>query len=315
MGVVPILGVIIVTWNCRDLALRCLAAVMGSRLPGPVEVVVVDNASVDGTPDAIAAAFPGVRLIRNAANLGFAAANNLGFAACSAPLLLLLNPDAFPDGPDTFAAMREALLQRPDHAAAGGRLVFPDGRHQVGDAGYAPTLPHIAAWAFGLHGFARGLFVSSRSRSPMIDVDWLCGACIMVRQAAIRDAGPLDAGFFMYAEDVEWGCRLRRHGWGMLYLTDLRVLHLQGGTQAGPGAAPRTGWLDSLGSLFLSLHGSRQWLPFCLLLQAGFGLRGLFYQALRPKGGKAAAMFAFARHAGRMRRSQPKGGAASPAPA
>jgi N-acetylglucosaminyl-diphospho-decaprenol L-rhamnosyltransferase len=303
----PVLSVVIVTWNCRDLVLRCLGMLAGSKLPGTCEIIVVDNASADGTADTIAARFPHVLLVRNARNSGFAGGTNLGISVATAPVILLLNPDAFPATPHTFAALLAILGRNPQHAAVGCRLVFPDGNHQVGDAGFRPSLRHVAAWAFGLIRIRgiHGLFLSGPGArgADLIDVDWICAASLMVRASAIRDVGSLNETFFMYAEDVEWGCRMREHGWSVGYVPGERVVHLQGGTQSQEPLTAPVGWIDSLGRLYLHQQGASQWWLFCLLLWTGFGLRTVVY-GMRPSSrGKARTMLAFARHASRLRRS------------
>lgn len=293
----PRLAIIVVTWNCRALALDCVRQAAASRVPGGIEIVVVDNASSDGTAEAVQAAFRDVTVLRNQDNLGFAAANNQAIRATAAPFVLLVNPDAFPTTPDTFANMLTCLERDPRLAAVGARLVYPDGRHQAGDAGYRPTLATIAAWSFCLHRWLPGLMVIGRPRAPVQDVDWVCGAAMLVRRAAIEDAGPLDERFFMYAEDVEWGCRFRRAGWRIGYVHAQLVIHLQGGTQS---KAVRGDWLHRLGELYRAQSGARHWEAFCGLLCLGFGLRALAYGPVAPA--KARAMFIYARHAWRMRR-------------
>lgn len=323
----PRLAILIVTWNCRALALDCVRQAAASNIPGGSEIVVVDNASGDGTADAVQAAFADVTVLRNRANAGFAAANNQAIRVTSAPFVLLLNPDAFPAAPDTFAHLLMCLDRDPGLAAVGPRLVFPDGRHQAGDAGYRPTLASVAAWSLGLHRWLRGLVVTGRPRAPVHDVDWVCGAAMLVRRAAIEQAGPLDERFFMYAEDVEWGCRFRQAGWRIGYVHAQRVIHLQGGTQApasrgdaqaktsrgdaqaqasrcdDPEKAPRGDWLHRLGELYDAQSGARHRRTFCGLLWLGFSVRGIAYAPVAS--GKARAMFAYARHAWHMRSGQP----------
>ncbi|HEY0420568.1 MAG TPA: glycosyltransferase family 2 protein, partial [Acetobacteraceae bacterium] len=273
----PLLSIIVVTWNCRDLALRCLDEIAASRIGAPYEVLVVDNASADGTAAAVAAAHPAVRLTVNAENLGYARANNQAIAEAAGAFLLLLNPDAFPTGADEFAAMLSFLRAHGEYAALGCQLVHPDGRHQVGDAGFRPTPRHVAAHGLGLTRLmpgARGLFVT-RLPDAVMDVDWVCGACLLVRAEVVRQVGGLDDRFFLYAEDVEWGCRMRARGHRIGYLPGVRMLHIQGGTQAG--ASPR--WLDSLGQLYARMNGGRRWGVFRWSLAAGFAMRAAAYRA------------------------------------
>lgn len=305
----PALTVIIVTWNCRALALRCLATLARSALAEPPEVIVVDNASSDGTAAAIAATFPRVRVVANDQNRGFAAANNQALAEASGRHALLLNPDAFAEDPAALPALLRLLDDNPRLAIAGCRLVHADGRHQVGDAGWRPGLGSLSWHALGLTqvfpGRLRGAFlVRPDALGPgPVAVDWICGACLMVRMAAVRQVGALDPRFFLYAEDVEWGCRMRAAGWGVAYLPGPRVLHIQGGTQA---AGVSTRWLDNLVRLHVALNGAGRLGLLRLALAAGFGLRAALYRGAsllpgRPAmRGRAHAMWTYARHAWRM---------------
>lgn len=313
------LSVIIVTWNCRALVLDCLAALLAAELPEPAEIILVDNASADGTAEAVAAAHPAVRVIASPTNAGFAGGNNLGFAAARGRTLLLLNPDAFPAAPDSLIALWRFLETHPDHAAAGPRLLHGDGRHQVGDAGWRPGFATLALHALGvtqlLPRHARGVFLIRPDRlgAGPVPVDWLCGACLMIRAEAVRRIGGLDERFFLYGEDVEWGCRMRQAGLRLAYLPGVMVRHLQGGTQAGGAVSTR--WLDSLVRLHCDLNGTATLPLLRPVLAAGFALRALAYRiaALRPgqdaKARQAAAMWVFARHAWGM---HPDAGAAQP---
>jgi len=313
----PMVTIIVVTWNCRALALRCLTEIANSRIGATHEVIVVDNASADGTANAIADAFPDVRLIRSPDNLGFAKANNLAIRRAAGRYLLLLNPDAFPTTPDTLADLLRFLREHDSYAAAGCRLVHADGRHQVGDAGYRPSPLNVAIHGLGLSQLmppGHGLFVvrPDAGGAGAFDVDWICGACLLVRADVVRDTGPLDEGYFMYAEDVEFGCRLRDHGHRIAYLPGVRVLHLQGGTQAGSGAS--VAWIDSLAHLYARMNHGRYWAVFRLSMTLGFLMRAGAYRlgGLIPGRGQLAtranAMARYARHTWGIRKASQKGG-------
>ncbi len=313
----PLVTIIVVTWNCRELALRCLREVARSRIGAPHEVIVVDNASADGTADAIAEAYPDVHLIRGTENLGFAKANNLAIRRAVGRYLLLLNPDAFPTTPDSLADLLRFLRAHDGYAAAGCRLIHADGRHQVGDAGYRPSPLNMAIHGLGISQFmppGRGLFVvrPDAAGSRAFDVDWICGACLLVRSDVVRRTGPLDEGFFMYAEDVEFGCRLRDHGYRIAYLPGVSVLHLQGGTQAGSGAS--VAWIDSLAQLYARMNRGRYWAVFRVSMTLGFLMRAGAYRLLglmpgrRPLVTRAHAMARYARHTWGIRKISLNGG-------
>ena len=312
-GVVHPLDVtfIVITWNCLPLALRCLAEIHASRINRSFEIIVVDNASTDGTAGQIACAFPTVRLIANTVNAGYAKANNQAISLAAGRILVLLNPDAFPTMPETFASLVDAL-DGSEFAALGCRLIHVDGRHQVGDAGWRPTPWHVVVHALGLSQMlpgARGLFrvrPASGATAP-IDVDWVCGACLLVHADTVRQHGGLDERFFMYAEDVEFGCRLRDRGLRVGYLPGQTVLHIQGGTQA-QGDLVSTGWLDSLAGLYGIMNGGRHWFTFRAAMALGFLLRAAAYRLLaqlsgrRALAGRAGVMAHYAGHAWRLPR-------------
>jgi GT2 family glycosyltransferase len=296
-GAAPALTVVIVTWNSADTIGACLASLQASTGLGGVETIIVDNASSDETCALIDRDFPATTLIRNNENSGFARANNMPIAAARAETLLLLNPDVILTDPAALSKLAAVLTADPAVGLVGGRLVFHDGRHQVGDAGFAPNAGNMIRHGLGLGHLVAGLHGiylvrPDRSAGKPMEVDWLCGACLMVRREAIRVAGPLDESLFLYAEDVEFGCRLRRHGWRAVYLPDVRIVHLQGKSEAQAQAGSdvpevaSTRWLTSLLQLHARLYGRERLWQVQLAFAAGFMLRAAAYEALaliKPK--------------------------------
>lgn len=276
----PGLSVLIVTYDSASEIDTCLALLTASRIDRACEVIVVDNASGDGTPARIAARWPEVRLIAEAENHGFAGANALAYAACRGARVLLLNPDAYLRDPNAVAAALAHLDAHPDVGAVGLRLVFEDGRHQVGDAGFEPRPLSVAVHAAGLSGRfgLRGLYLSGRqARGPRpVAVDWLCGAFLMLRREAVEAIGGLSSPLFLYGEDIDWGCRLRDAGWRVDYLPAPAVVHLQGGS----GGARSARWLDGLAGIYRLRNAGRR--PssqafFAVPLRLGFTARALTY--------------------------------------
>jgi GT2 family glycosyltransferase len=182
--------------------------------------------------------------------------------------------------------------------------VHADGRHQVGDAGWRPSFASLALHALGLTQLLprrlHGVYLvrpDALGAGP-VAADWICGACLLVRSAAVRQAGGLDPAYFMYAEDVEWGCRMRRAGLRLAYLPAVRVTHLQGGTQASGGPVS-TRWLDNLVRLHCTLNGAGTLPLLRPVLAAGFALRALAYRAA-GMAARARLMAAYARHSWRL---------------
>lgn len=230
------LSIIIVSYNTRDLTRACLrsafAGLERSALRG--EVWVVDNASADGSADMVRAEFPQARLIANADNRGFAAANNQAIAESDARHVMLLNSDAEVRG-DALGTMVRVLDGRPNVGAVGARLVYPDGSFQH-SAFRFPGFAQILLDFFPLH--PRLLDSRLNGRYPRrlyagmepFAVDHPLGAALMVRAETVRQVGLLDEGFFMYCEEIDWCWRMRKAGWEVLCVPMAEVMHHGAGT-------------------------------------------------------------------------------------
>jgi GT2 family glycosyltransferase len=223
----PDLTVIIVSYNTRDLLLQCLSAVLAGVGSLTVDVVVVDNASEDGSADAVAQRFPQVRLIRNPDNRGFAAACNQGLAEAQGRYLLLLNPDTLVAS-NALADMAAFLDNNPRVGAVGAQLIHEDGRLQNSIANF-PTL----ATELLNKSLLRRLFPSrypgkERAFSGPVEVESVIGACMMVSRDALKEVGPLDESYFFFLEETDWCFRMRQGGWKIFSLPHVRVVHLQG---------------------------------------------------------------------------------------
>ena len=223
--------VCIVNWNTRDLLRNCLRALDAGLGRLSVEVVVVDNGSTDGSVELVLEEFPLATLIRNERNQGFARANNQALARARGRYVLLLNSDAFVEA-STLAALVEALDGEPRAGAAGGTLLNADGSFQHSYADF----PGLLEETLLLTGLSRWLlrpgypsYPESGSRRVQ-RVDWVSGALLMVRAAAIEQVGPLDEAYFMYAEEMDWCYRLRRARWLVVHVPGARAVHLGGGT-------------------------------------------------------------------------------------
>ena len=234
------LGVVILNWNTRDLLRSCLATVLASKGGLDLRACVVDNASSDGSAAMLRAEFPGVQIVESPTNVGYAAGNNLGLRALgfetdsrNAPRhALLLNPDT--RVPETALAELVAYMDaRPEVGCVGPRLVLPDGSLDLACRRSFPT-PEVSFWR--MTGLSR-VFPRSRllGRYNMTylderletEVDSVVGACMLVRGAAIAQAGLLDEDFWMYGEDLDWALRLKQAGWKTMYCPRVTVLHVK----------------------------------------------------------------------------------------
>jgi GT2 family glycosyltransferase len=220
--------VVIVSYNTRELlsaALKRLLASTGVSL----DVVVVDNGSHDGSPAMVERDFPSVRLVRNADNRGFAAANNVALAGSVSPVWLLLNPDTLVE-PDTVARLRAALLADATLGIVGPRVLNADGSLQ--SCGYwYPTLLREVRLSKNVNRLLRRLVGDDVPGPPPdapTDVDWVDGCCLMVRRDAACDVGLMDEQYFLYGEELDWCRSVRRAGWRIRTVPDAVMTHLQG---------------------------------------------------------------------------------------
>jgi N-acetylglucosaminyl-diphospho-decaprenol L-rhamnosyltransferase len=222
--------VVIVAHNAGDLLAEAVASAAAQA--GVESVWVVDAASADGSVVAAARRRPGFHTI-SASNEGFAAGNNRGIAATGAPFVLLLNPDALLllGALDALVAAAQA---QPRAAIVGALVLDLDGGVQAGSFGRFPTLASVVAERLrGAVSRARdGRRRSPRRPATLTSVDWVTGAAMLVRRDAIADAGPMDEGFFLYYEDVEWCHRMRTHGWDVLVEPAAQVAHHRGAAAA-----------------------------------------------------------------------------------
>src|SRR5690606_12703088 len=237
------LGVIILNWNTCDLLRRCLQTVFASQGEFNYKVIVVDNASTDGSPEMVAREFPQVELIINPVNTGYPAGNNIGLRAlgfndkgdvkADAPrYALLLNPDTEVP-PDALYAMVELMDTRPEIGAAGRKLVLPDGSLDKACRRGFPT-PMVSLYHFlGLGKLFPKSPRFARYNMTFLDpdqeaeVDSVVGAFMIVRREAIESAGLLDETFFMYGEDIDCAYRIQNSGWKIVYQPQVTVKHVK----------------------------------------------------------------------------------------
>jgi len=227
------LSIVIVNWNVRDLLRRCLHSIISSlQLPTSnlqIEVIVVDNASSDGSVAMVEEEFPQVRLIANSENVGFTVSNNQGIAVSRGRYVLLLNPDTEIVG-DALTTMVEYMDDHPQVGALGPQLLNPDGSIQSSRRRF-PTLATaflestiLQQW-FPDDAVLRRYYILDRPDDEVQELDWVTGACLLARREAIEEAGLLDEGFFMYSEELDWCRRIKAQGWKMVYLPTAKVIH------------------------------------------------------------------------------------------
>lgn len=263
-AVQPALTVQIVSYNTRELTLRCLEALYAATQE-PVRVVVLDNASADGSADAIAAAFPQVDLIRSAENIGFARANNVIAETVTTEWLLLLNTDT-----EVHEGAIDALLAfaraHPENGIYGGRTVFPDGRLNPGSCWNRLTPWSAFCHATGLVAAFKhtALFDSEAiggwKRDSVRTVDIVSGCFFLIPTALWNELGGFDPRFFMYGEEVDLCHRARARGWQPIVTPDAEIMHLGGASRNSP-ASKRIQNARARAS-FVDLHWQPAWKPW-----------------------------------------------------
>jgi N-acetylglucosaminyl-diphospho-decaprenol L-rhamnosyltransferase len=223
----PELAVVVVNHNAGDYLGRCLDSVLGAAGGISLDVVVVDNASRDDSVRSVGSR-PGVRLIENRANLGFAAGANVGIRATDAPFVLLLNPDAeILSG--TLASLVKVARDRPDAGAIGALVRNPDRTLQPSARRVPRTFEALMHAFLGPlapgNPWTRTYTMADWDRTTEREVEWISGSAMLLRREALHDVGVFDEGYYMYVEDVDLCTRLREEGWGVVFSPELEVVH------------------------------------------------------------------------------------------
>lgn len=225
------LDVVIVNYNSTPQLLQCIRSLLSAREGVSLDIYVQDNASQEGDLSVVTKDFPEVDLTRNNRNLGFAKAVNRAIKNGNAPYVLILNPDTLVL-PDLLSATLGYMENHPEVGVLGPRILDSDGVVQ----GSARSFPNLLTALFGRKSILSKIMpqnpitreniltVRSDGMNPM-EVDWVSGACMLVRRDAIKDVGPLDERFFMYWEDADWCRRMWRNGWKVIYFPEAAMIH------------------------------------------------------------------------------------------
>jgi GT2 family glycosyltransferase len=217
------LSVSLVNTNSRELLLACLESLRGAD----VEIVVLDNASEDGSADAVRERFPDIRLIAQEFRAGFGANHNTVIRATTRRYVYVLNEDTTSDDWG-FERLVSFLDEHPRVAALGPRLVYPDGSLQ--DSAWRFPTPLVSA--LGLITLGKAGVKQSRGEGPR-SVDWVTGAALLLRREALDEVGLFDEGFFLYSEEVDLQRRLHRGGWDIRFFPGVTVVHHESQFSAG----------------------------------------------------------------------------------
>jgi GT2 family glycosyltransferase len=237
-----VLTIVIVSFNARADLERCLRSLSEAPPATPHEIVVVDNASSDGSAEAARRARPDAQVIALGENVGFSRANNVGIRATAGELVLLLNSDTIVP-PGAIDGLVAALNETPEAAIAGPQLVDAAGRTELSFGRMVGPLNELrqqrltrALDEHGLEAILRAAGLRAERAFP----DWVSGACLLVRRTDADAAGLLDERYFMYLEDVDFCAAVRASGRRVLYVPQVVITHLGGRSrQAAPTATQR----------------------------------------------------------------------------
>jgi N-acetylglucosaminyl-diphospho-decaprenol L-rhamnosyltransferase len=229
-GVAADVAAVVVTFDALPWIERCLESLRGVR------TVVVDNGSEDGTVALVRERFPAVSLIETE-NRGLGAGWNVGIRETSGRYVVLLNADAWLVG-DALGRLSAFADEHPRAAVVGPRLVNTDGTLQRSVRGF-PTLWRLATEYFFLRKLAprskvlNGFYAGDFDHDEVHEAEFVMGACLLVRRAAIEEVGPLDEDFFLFSEETDWCYRFRRAGWQILFFPGAECVHVRGASHGG----------------------------------------------------------------------------------
>jgi N-acetylglucosaminyl-diphospho-decaprenol L-rhamnosyltransferase len=234
------LAIVIVSYNTRDHLARTLDSLVSAPPVTRHQIVVVDNGSDDGSLDLVREQYPDVLALDAGANLGFSAANNIGIRATASEFVMLLNSDTEVP-PGAVDGLVRALREHPEAAIAGPRLIDATGRSELSIGpmiGPFNELRQKLTGALYERGWGPVCRRVERSLATEQEVDWVSGACLLVRRADAEIVGLLDERFFLYTEDVDFCAAMRRRGRRVRFVPSVAVRHLRGRSRSrNPGAA------------------------------------------------------------------------------
>jgi len=227
------ISVIIVNYNVKEFLEQSLVSVQKALKKIRSEIIVIDNASTDGSVEFLKKRFPKVKLIENKENLGFARSSNLGMKQAKGAYLAILNPDTIVQE-DTFSKMLKFFQENPDTGMLGCKILNPDGTLQLACRRSFPT-PWVAFTKLsGLsHLFSKSKLFGKYNLTYLdpdlsYEVEAISGSFMMIQKQVLKDVGYLDEEFFLYGEDLDWCFRIREGGWKVRYFPGTKIIHFKG---------------------------------------------------------------------------------------
>lgn len=222
------LSIIIVTYNSGKFIENCLKSIFKERNLS-YEIIVVDNASTDNTLNIVEERFPSIKILKNSFNKGFAVANNQGIKINKGKYILILNPDVIVL-PNSLKYLKDFMDRNLRVGIGGPKLILPDKKIQYSCRRYSTPLTHIIRGVhlnntFKISKKIRNDFMADWDHSSCRDVDFITGACMIVRREAMEKVGLLDEKYMLYFEDQDWCLRMHKGKWKVFYIPESRMIH------------------------------------------------------------------------------------------
>lgn len=275
-----VISLIIVNYNVKDFLEQALNSVRRALSSIPAEIIVIDNASIDGSVQMLKQRFPDVMLIGNEKNIGFSAGNNLGLACARGQFLILLNPDTIVQE-DTFTKLLAFFDKNPQASAATCKILNPDGSFSV-DCRHAVPTPLTAFWK--LTGLNR-LFPKSKifgkynltylDENETHQVEAISGSFMMLRRSIVEKVGLLDESFFMYCEDIDYCHRINMAGGKIYYAPESQIIHYKGESTKKNNLDYVITFNRSLYQFYKKHYQQKYLYPFEWLILLGVVIRGM----------------------------------------
>ncbi len=273
------LSIIIVSWNVREDLLKCIRSIKKNRPSFSFEIIIIDNASTDGTIGMIQKHFSEIKLIINHDNRGFAAANNQGLKISQGEYILFLNPDTILH-PKSLDILVEFMDTNEDVGACGPKLLNADGSTQNSVRCFPSFRGALHRHtAFKFLGIFKGQYkkwvMHDFNNDKQIDIDQVMGAALMIKKSIIEKVGIMDERFFMYYEEVDLCYRIKQAGWRIIFKPEAVITHLGGGSSGQIPVSKRIMAMTSLIKFFKKHRGTFVTRIFCCVFIPAIILRDL----------------------------------------
>ena len=274
------ISVIIVNYNTKNLLKECIDSIRNNVENISYEIIVVDNASQDGSADMVLSLFPDVKLIKNKINTGFGTANNIGVDIAKGKYIFLFNSDAILVS-DTVSNLYRFLKKNRSYAMVGPRVVLPDMTRQPKICGELPTVFRIFNDTIFLStllpniSLFRGINTDTPSKETSLG--WISGVCMLIRKEAFKSVGGFDERFFLYSEDMDLCRRIRDKGWEIAHIDDFPIIHKCGGSTKTDADTIRNSVLQQ--KYFLEML-TYMFSPFQMIIVRSIIFKGLILRVL-----------------------------------